>query len=161
MYSKSRSILPSGSGRVLTVAVPTYDDIVKVMFDPEGIKRKAQDGAMVIHVHKRNYYGVYLNGSIISLGCTLARSTFGYPKTQVWKAHFDILQTHSHLGRDCLALILEIIPHQRPLHADIPDLYPKFQNFLRKFGFHEITQKPPEIFVKGGREYAYKRFVLD
>lgn len=123
------------------------------MFDPDGVRRKSDDVTRVLMVPKWNYYGVYLNGEIISLG-----STFGH--FDFWTSHFDILQSHSHMGHDCLRLILEIIPHQRPLYADIPDLYRGFQNFLRKHGFYSGGHTG-KIFTKYGVDYPYTRMILD
>jgi len=156
-----KSILPLGSLNLLTVALPSYEDIVTVMFDQEGVKRKADDSTRVCLVFKRNYYGVYLNGSIISLGCTFKHSTFGQLSSPAWISHFDILQSHKHMAHDCLRLILEIIPHQRPLYADIPDLYRPFQNFVKKFGFYDSGKIPGKFFIKNKVNYAYRRMILD
>jgi hypothetical protein len=124
------------------------------MFDPAGVKRKSVDGAQVLRVQARVYYGVYLNGDIISLGSTFETSRF-------YISHFDILQSHRHMARDCLKLMLEVNLGKRPLYADIPGIYPGFRNFLKKFGFYDSGKIPGKFFTKYGTQYAYNRMILD
>lgn len=147
------ALIPVGPIELLTIGYPSYDDVCRVMFDPAGVKRKAEDGFKILRVEKRVYYGVYLNGTIISLGSTFAQFDF-------YMAHFDILQTHRRYARACLTLMLEVNSGKRPLYADIPDLYPGFRNFLKKFGFVNSGKVPGKFFRKYEVNYAYTRMIL-
>ncbi|MCZ6897638.1 MAG: hypothetical protein O7D95_02865 [Betaproteobacteria bacterium] len=129
---------------------PTEKEIRKVIFDPDIFNRITDDNSPKdFDLPKVSYIGIY-ETEIIAL-------FIYWPFKDMYKAHFQVLKEHRMKAREIAKMVLDITP--RPLFTEIPTLYRHYMNFIKKFGFKQITERK-DAYLKNGINYDLIGFIL-